>query len=86
MTRTATVRVRMEPRLKREAEEILRDCGLTPSEAIERFYRQTILERGLPFPARAPNESTRRVLRQSEAGSEVEHFDSEDALLRDLGF
>lgn len=85
MSKTATARARMEPEVKEEAERILRDCGLTPSQAIGMFYRQVILERGMPFRVRAFNAETRRVLRSSEAGIEVEEFDSAEALFEDLG-
>ncbi|HKK52056.1 MAG TPA: type II toxin-antitoxin system RelB/DinJ family antitoxin [Myxococcota bacterium] len=85
MSKTTTARARMEPELKDEAERILRDCGLTASQAIGLFYRQVVLERGMPFPIRSFNEETRRVLRQSEDGIDVEQFDSAEALFEDLG-
>lgn len=85
MNKTTTARARIEPELKEEAERILRDCGLTASQAIGLFYRQVILERGMPFPIRSFNEETRRVLRNSEDGIEVEQFESAEALFEDLG-
>jgi len=85
MTKTATTRARVEPEVKEEAEKILRDCGLNASQAINLFYRQVILERGIPFQIRTFNEETRRVLKNSEQGVEVEQFDSADALFEDLG-
>lgn len=85
MAKTATARARVEPDVKREAEKILADCGLNASQAINLFYRQVILERGMPFPIRSFNEETRRVLKNSEQGIEVEQFDSADALFEDLG-
>lgn len=63
----------------------LRDCGLTASQAIGLFYRQVVLERGMPFPIRSFNEETRRVLRQSEDGIDVQQFESAEALFEDLG-
>jgi len=85
MNKTSTTRARIEPEVKEEAERILRDCGLNASQAISLFYRQVILERGLPFEIRSFNEETRRVLRESEEGVEVEQFESADALFEDLG-
>jgi DNA-damage-inducible protein J len=85
MSKTTTARARIEPEVKEEAEKILGDCGLRPSQAISMFYRQVILERGLPFPIKSFNEETRRVLRASERGVEVEQFDSAEALFEDLG-
>jgi DNA-damage-inducible protein J len=85
MSKTATARARVEPEVKEEAERIFGDCGLSASQAIGLFYRQVILERGLPFPIKSFNEETRRVLRESERGVEVQQFDSEEALFEDLG-
>lgn len=85
MAKTATARARVEPEVKREAEKILSDCGLSASQAIGLFYRQVVLERGLPFPIKSFNEETRRVLKNSERGIEVEQFESADALFEDLG-
>jgi DNA-damage-inducible protein J len=84
MNKTATARARVEPDVKEEAERILGDCGLSASQAIGLFYRQVILERGLPFRIKSFNEETRRVLRDSERGVEVEQFDSAEALFEDL--
>lgn len=85
MAKTATARARVEPEVKEEAEKILRDCGLNASQAISLFYRQVILERGMPFRIKSFNEETRRVLKNSEQGIEVEQFESADALFEDLG-
>jgi len=85
MSRTATARARMEPEVKDEAEKILDECGLTPSDAIGMFYRQVILHRGLPFPVQSFNEETRSVLRKSEQGLEVTRFESAEAFFEDLG-
>jgi DNA-damage-inducible protein J len=85
MGKSATARARIEPEVKDEAERILDECGLTPSDAIGMFYRQVILHRGLPFPVQSFNEQTRTVLRKSEQGLEVARFDSAEALFEDLG-
>ncbi len=54
VTKSAFIRVRIEPDLKREAEELLASLGLTPSEAITLFYKQIILHDGLPFSINIP--------------------------------
>ncbi|MEX2531596.1 MAG: type II toxin-antitoxin system RelB/DinJ family antitoxin [Gemmatimonadota bacterium] len=85
MAKTVTARARLEPSVKEQAEQILSECGLSPSEGIGLFYRQVILHRGLPFPVRTFNTETQRVLRESEEGIGVARFDSADALFEDLG-
>ena len=61
-TKSQTVRARVEPKLKRDAEIILRRVGLTSSEAIGLFYRRVTLEKGLPFEVHVPNKKTRKII------------------------
>lgn len=48
-TKSAMIRARIEPKTKDAAEEILKNLGLNPTEAISMFYYQIILKRGIPF-------------------------------------
>lgn len=82
MAKTAIVRARIEPEIKEDAERILEECGLSPSEAVELFYLQVILPRGLPLNY---NEETRAALMQSEQGRGVLRFESAGAIFEDLG-
>lgn len=45
----AVVRARVDEKLKKESEAILRQLGLSPTEAIRMFFTQITLRRGLPF-------------------------------------
>lgn len=74
MSKTATVRARVEPGLKRGAEAVLKKLGLTSSEAITLFLAQVKLTKGLPFPVHVPNRATQRAIK--EAGRGLETFDS----------
>jgi DNA-damage-inducible protein J len=76
MSKTETVRARVEPKLKRGAEAVLKKLGLTSSEAITLFYAQVKLTKGLPFPVRVPSKQTRRAIRESRARKNVEIFPS----------
>lgn len=49
MSKTTSVFVRMDPNTKQKAEEILKQLGLSASVAINMFYRQIIINNGLPF-------------------------------------
>ena len=68
MARTATVRARIEPRLKDDAEEIFASFGLSTTEAINLFFRQVSLRRDFPFPVRKPNAETRAAMREVLTG------------------
>ena len=76
MGKTAIVRARVEPKLKRGAEAVLKKIGLTSSEAITLFLTQVKLTKGLPFPLRVPNKETRRAIKEAHARKNVETFDS----------
>lgn len=52
MAKTANLYARIEPDLKEQAEQILNAIGLPPSSAITMFYKQVVMQQGLPFDAR----------------------------------
>ena len=85
MSKTATVRARIEPGLKNEVEDILSRLGLTASETILLLYRQIKLRRQLPFTVSIPNRLTAKTLRESKSGKDVKHFASKKELYADLG-
>lgn len=72
--KSANLYVRIEPDVKEQAEEILSTLGIPASNAINMFYKQIILNRGLPFEVKIP--STRSVnvaeLTETELNTELE--------------
>ncbi|MFV0502623.1 MAG: type II toxin-antitoxin system RelB/DinJ family antitoxin [Lachnospirales bacterium] len=54
MAKTSNLYVRIEPEVKEEAESILNTLGIPASNAINVFYKQIILQKGLPFEVRIP--------------------------------
>lgn len=65
MAKTETVRIRLEPALKAEGEDILSTLGLSTTEAVTLFFRQIVMRRGLPFEARIPNDETLEAFREA---------------------
>ena len=65
MAKTATIRARVEPELKRQAEDLFSRLGLSVTEAITLFYRQVTLAQGLPFAVKLPNAETVEAPRQA---------------------
>lgn len=45
----AVVRARLDEKLKKDSEAILRRLGVSPTEAIRMFFTQITLRQGLPF-------------------------------------
>ncbi|WP_430398104.1 type II toxin-antitoxin system RelB/DinJ family antitoxin [Ferrovibrio sp.] len=82
MSKTAMIRARMEPDLKDEAEAVLAQVGLSPTEAIRLFYRQVTLRQGLPFEVRVPNAATRQAIKQARGAKKLKRFKSAADLIR----
>ena len=73
-TKSANLYARIEPEVKEQAESILSSLGIPASNAINMFYKQIILQRGLPFDVKIP--SSRPVdmssLSEAELNAELE--------------
>jgi DNA-damage-inducible protein J len=84
MARTAMINARTEQELKTEVENILKTLGMSTTEAINIFFKQVKLRRGLPFPVEIPNEETLRTFRDSEAGKGLTECEDADDMFRKL--
>ncbi|MDO8444949.1 MAG: type II toxin-antitoxin system RelB/DinJ family antitoxin [Deltaproteobacteria bacterium] len=78
MAKTAMIRARTEPSLKEEVESILEKLGMTSTEAINMFYRQVKLRKGLPFDVKIPNKVTTDTFKKTDEGKELNSYDSLD--------
>lgn len=56
MAKSANLYARIEPNVKEQAETILHALGIPASNAITMFYKQIILQRGLPFSVKLPEQ------------------------------
>lgn len=54
MAKSANLNARIEPDLKEQAEGILSALGIPASNAITMFYKQIVLQKGLPFELKLP--------------------------------
>ena len=54
MAKSSNLYVRIEPELKERAEAILSALGVPVSTAITMYYKQIVLQRGIPFKAKLP--------------------------------
>ncbi len=55
MAKTSNLYARIEPDVKEQAEMILSALGIPASNAINMFYKQIILQRGIPFDMKLPD-------------------------------
>jgi len=72
--KTATIRARTEPGLKADAERVFRKLGISSSEAINLFYSQVRLRKGLPFPVEIPNAVTRQTFLKTDRGEDLHDY------------
>lgn len=72
--KSANLYARIEPDVKEQAESILAALGIPASNAINMFYKQIILQNGLPFDVKLPAKKplTMGALSKEEFDSEME--------------
>ncbi len=73
---TSTLQIRVDSKLRREADALFGKAGLDMSSAVRLFLRQSVIRRRLPFEVISENpdpfwsEANQRVLRESIASIE----------------
>ncbi len=74
MAKSASVYARIDPVLKEQAEMILSALGIPTSNAIDMFFKQIVLKKGLPFEVRLPYEKPVCIgaLSEEEMNAEIE--------------
>jgi DNA-damage-inducible protein J len=84
MAKTAMTHARLTPEVKRQAEIILKNLGISISAAQEIFYRQIIAHHGIPFDVRLPNHQTIRAMEEARVGKGKKYATVKE-LFSDLG-
>lgn len=89
MAKTENLNIRIEPEIKREAEDTLNYLGLTMAEAVKIFLRQVIITDSIPFEIKRPRYSKETLEAIEEAkriskDSNVKTFNSIKELMEDL--
>jgi len=85
MAKTTTISARIDPNIKKQAERVFRELGLSSSQAITLFYKQVELQQGLPFIVKIPNDLTAETLETARSRSNIESFNTVEDLFDDLG-
>lgn len=63
------MQIRLDDQLKAEAESVLSQIGLSPTEYIRMSLRQLVMRKGIPFEARIFNEETIAALNEDVSGN-----------------
>ena len=85
----ATIQVRTDAKLKKNAQQVLEHLGLDLSSAINVYLRQIVITGSIPFEIRTINGFTpaqeRRLLQEAEeAIKHGKRFDSPSEMFRDI--
>lgn len=87
---TTNITVRMDTELKKQAETLFSELGLSMSAAITVFMKQAVYEHGIPFQVRReiPNAETLEAMREAEdiiSGKiKVKSYANVDEMFEDL--
>lgn len=89
MSVNPSTQVRINPTIKKEANEIFSALGIDMSSAINMFLHQCILRGGLPFSVELPNYNKETIDAMIEAkkissDSSAKSFSSMDELMKEL--
>ena len=84
MKKSTTITVRLDPQVKKNAETVLKALGLTTSQAVNLFFTQVSLNKGIPFDVHIPNEATSQAIEEGLAGRSLHSAASMDDLIAQL--
>ena len=85
MTKTTAITVRLDPQVKKDAQAILTELGLTTTQAVTLFFKQISLNKGLPFAVEIPNEQTIQAIEDGLNRRNLKTFENAEAALDYLG-
>jgi DNA-damage-inducible protein J len=67
MTKSANLHIRIDPETKTSAEQLFSQFGITVTDAVNMFLRQSLLVGGLPFELRQPRYNAETEAAMQEA-------------------
>ena len=85
MSKSAMVRARIEPELKKHTEEIFQHLGLSVTQAITLFYKQVENRNGLPFNVVIHTSETLNTFNSTDADTDLVICKDADDMFDKLG-
>lgn len=86
----ANINIRIDDKIKKNAETVFAKLGLTPTTAIVLFYNQVIRTNSIPFELKldVPNETTLKAIDEVEnmikRRKKAKTYSNSDDLIKDL--
>ena len=88
MTATANNKTRtnvyLDTEMKKKAQEIFKQYGMGLSDAFNIFLAQAVMEKGIPFQIKIPNDETAKVIKEARVGKNMTKV-SLDELKKEVG-
>ena len=68
MSKTSSMNIRIEPDLKKQVEEILKDLGMNISDAVTIYFKQIVLTDSIPLQIKRPkfNKETQEAINEAD--------------------
>ena len=68
MAKTTSMNIRIEPKLKEEVEEILKDLGMNIADAVTIYFKQIVLTDSIPLQIKRPrfNKETLEAIKEAD--------------------
>ena len=63
--------VYLDKEMKEQAKDIFKHYGMGLSDAFNIFLSQSVLERGIPFKIKIPNDETQQVIKDARQGNNM---------------
>ena len=70
--------VYLDAEIKRQAQEIFKRYGMGLSDAFNIFLAQAVMQRGIPFEVKIPNEETAQTIKDARTGKNMSHVSIEE--------
>ena len=90
MAKNAVINIRTDADTKREIEDLYAAFGISVSDAVNIFFRQSLMRKGLPFAMQMPRYNAETIAAIEEAAEMKQNphlyksFDSVEDLFEDL--
>ena len=82
--KTAEVKTRVEPKLKRESKKIFKKLGLSESEGVRLLLKGMVIHQGIPFEFKVPNKETMAAIDEVEKGIYSKGYKDLDKMFEDI--
>ena len=69
MSKSASLNMRVDPEMRKNAERVFNEMGITLTGAVNMFFAATIREQGIPFELRTQpryNKNTEEAMKEAE--------------------